>query len=122
MTRPVILACLVALAATYGCAASSRETALKASLVTVDAARDGFLAYDRQHELALVAESVSAPDAQAKLAAYQAKRAKIDPLFVAAYHALAAAELLNTDQSLASLQGAVANLIDAVKAFTGGSK
>lgn len=123
MTRPLLLACVVAIAATYGCAASARETAIKSSLVSVDAARDGFLAYDRIHELDLVAKSTSADDAKAQLAAYQAKRARLDALFVAAYHGMAAAELLSTDQSLASMQAAVAQVIEGVKALTtGGTK
>ena len=102
------------------CAGSQRADTIKAALVTVDGARDGFLAYDRAHEQQLVAEAVSADDARAKLAAYQAKRARVDPMFGAAYRGIAAAELLNDDPSLAGMQAAIANLIGALKPFLGG--
>ncbi len=111
------LMCLAVVAG--GCAGSQREDTIRAALISVDSARDGFLAYDRAHEQQLVAEAVSADDAQAKLKAYQAKRAKVDPLFTGAYHGIAAAELLNTDQSLTSMQAAIAQLIDALKPFLG---
>lgn len=135
----VALAALIAIAAAGlpslgGCAANQRETTIKAAMVSVDSARDGFLAYDRAHELSLVAHCDPAVDTKEQcaakvdasnkaLAAYQAKRAKIDPLFGAAYRAVAAAELLADDPSLTGMQAAIAQLIDALKPFltsTGG--
>lgn len=103
-----------------GCAASQRETTIKTALVTVDSARDGFLAYDRAHEQQLVAEAVNADDARARLAVYQAKRAKVDPLFAIAYRSMAAAQLLNDDPSITSMQAAIVSLLDALKPFLGG--
>ena len=103
-----------------GCAASQRGDTIKAALVTVDGARDGFLAYDRAHEQQLVAESTSPEDAHAKLAAYQAKRAQVDPLFGAAYRGIAAAQILNDDTSLTGMQAAIAQLFAALKPLLGG--
>lgn len=112
----------LAIAMVFGasCAASQRGDTIKAALVTVDGARDGFLAYDRAHEQQLVAESTSPEDAHAKLAAYQAKRARVDPLFGAAYRGIAAAELLNDDTSLTGMQAAIAQLFEALKPLLGG--
>ncbi len=121
----------LATVAASGCAASQRSDTIRAALVTVDSARDGFLAYDRAHEMSLTAHCDPAMETKeqcaakvtasnAALAAYQAKRAKVDPVFTGAYHAIAAAELLNTDQSLVSMQTALAQAIEVVKAFMGG--
>lgn len=124
------LVCLVALA-TSGCAASTREATIKATFLSVDSARDGFLAYDRAHEMALTAHCDPAAETReacaakvaastAKLAEYQAQRAKVDPLFVAAYRAVTAAQILNTDQSIAGMTAAAGQLFAAVKSFLGG--
>lgn len=112
----------VALALCSGCAGSQRTDTIKAALITADSARDGFLAYDRAHEMELVQQAVSADDARAKLIAYQTKRAKVDPMFALAYRAIAAAELLNDDTSVTSMQSAIVSLLDALKPFLSGSK
>lgn len=124
-------ALLIAFAVLAGCSASARESTIKGTFVTVNAARDGFLAYDRAHEMSLVAHcdpAVESRDAcvakvaasTAALAEYQAKRAKVDGLFVGAYHSIAAAELLNTEQTVASMIAAAAQVYAAVKPFIGG--
>lgn len=124
----MLAACGVALVAAMGCAGSQRETTIRAALVSVDSARDGFLAYDRAHEMSLVAHCNPAVETreqcQAKvdasnkaLAEYQAKRAKVDPVFAAAYRAVAAAWLLNDQPSLDGMQAAIAQLFAAVKPF-----
>ena len=126
----MIAAAGIALIAAVGCGASQRETTIRAALVTVDSARDGFLAYDRSHEMSLVAHcdpitetrdacAAKVAASGAALAAYQGKRAKVDPVFTGAYHAIASAWLLNTDQSVASMQAALAEAITAVKSFMG---
>lgn len=134
MIAAVVLAALVAVVAASGCAANQRESTLKTALITVDSARDGFLAYDRAHELSLVAHCdptvdtkeqcvAKVTESNAALAAYQAKRAKLDPMFGAAYRGIAAAELLHDDPSLNGMQAAIAQLIEALKPFltsTGG--
>lgn len=131
MTTSILLACAIALAAATGCAASAREIAIRAGLVSVDSARDGFLAYDRAHELSLTAHCDPATETReqcaakvaasgAALAAYQVKRAKIDPLFTSAYRFLAAAKILDDDPSIAGMQAAIAQLISALAPFLGG--
>ena len=136
MKRPILFAvsflALLALAvAGSGCASSQRETTIKTTFLSLDATRDGFLAYDRAHEMSLVAHcdpAVETRDAcaakvaasTAKLAEYQASRAKIDQLFTAAFRSLTAAQILNTDQSVASAIAAASQLFAAVKPFLGG--
>jgi hypothetical protein len=105
---------------TIGCGATQRTDTIKAAFVTVDGARDGFLAYDHAHEQQLVAQSVSPDDAHAKLSAYQAKRAVVDPLFGAAYRGIAAAQILDDDTSLTGMQAAIAQLFAALKPLLGG--
>lgn len=114
-----------------GCAASARETTIRAGLIAVDSARDGFLAYDRTHEMSLTAHCDPATEIRdqcaakvaasaAALATYQAKRAKIDPLFTSAYRFLAAAKILDDDPSIAGVQAAIAQLLGALSPFLGG--
>jgi hypothetical protein len=125
---PLVLAIVAALA---GCGASQRETTIRAALVTVDSARDGFLAYDRAHEMSMTAHCDPAVETKeqcatkvaasnAALAAYQVKRAKVDPLFSAAYRWLAAAKILDDDQSLVGMQSAIAQLLASLQPFLGG--
>lgn len=126
--RLMMLACVVALVAALGCGGSQRETTIRGALVSIDSARDGFLAYDRAHEMSLVAhcnpvvdskeQCQSKVDASNKaLADYQAKRAKIDPLIAFAYRSVAAAWLLNDQPSLDGMKAAVAQMFAAVKPF-----
>src|SRR6185369_12120502 len=114
-----------------GCGASQRETTIRSALIAADSARDGFLAYDRAHELGLTAHCDPAAETKdqcaakvaasgAALAAYQAKRAKLDPLFALVYRAIAAAWIANNDQSLVSMQAALDQLIAGVKPFIAG--
>lgn len=121
----------IAVVAGAGCGASQRETTIKTTFLSVDAARDGFLAYDRSHELSLVAHCDPAVDSkeqctakvaasQKALADYQAKRAKVDLAFATAYRSMTAAQIINTDQSVASMAAAAAQLYDLVKPFIGG--
>jgi len=123
----------IALAATMGCGASQRETTIRSALIAADSARDGFLAYDRAHELGLTAHCDPAVETKdqcaakvaasgAALASYQAQRAKLDPLFALVYRAIAAAWIADDDQSLASMQAALGQLIAGVKPFIAGGK
>lgn len=131
MTRPIILACLVALAASYGCGASARQSAIKAAYVATNSARDGFLAANHEHEASLTAHCDPAKETReqceskvaasnAVLAAYQVKRAKVEPLFTVAYKTMAAAQILDDDPSIAGMQAAVAQLFSALGTLMGG--
>lgn len=113
---------LVLILALTACGASQRQDTIKTALVGVDASRDAFLAFEHTAEQAIIAKASSAADGTTKLAAFQADRAKINNLFNVAYHAIAAAATANSDQSVASMQAAIALLVAAVTPYLGGSK
>lgn len=128
MIRPVILACLVALAAvgapaSVGCVppASQRESTIHVSFVTVDAGKEAYLAYDAHAQDEIVASAVSLEDGKAKLAEYRAKRGRVVKALTVAYMAIATAARLNDDRSLASVVAAISDVIATVRALTGGA-
>lgn len=104
------------------CGASQRQDTIKTALVSVDASRDAFRAFEVTAEQAIIAQAASATDGATKLAAFRADRAKINDLFNAAYHAIAAAATANDNQSVASMQTAMGLLVAAVAPYLGGSK
>jgi hypothetical protein len=122
--RPIYLACLVALVAAAGCAASQRETTIRTSVAAADTIRDGFLAYDGPHELELARSGPATPEgkvaATAALAAYQAKRAAtVDKAFIVVYRAIAVAATLNDQPSLDGIKAAIGQLTAAYSALKG---
>jgi hypothetical protein len=86
-----------------GCTGHQRQDTLRASLVVLDGARDGFLdwlqRFDKQKQDEIVASATSAEDAKAKTAAFRQKRDEIIALFPVAYHAIALASLHDDDKS-----------------------
>lgn len=125
MIRPLVLACLVSLAATFGCGASQRETTLKAAVITLDTSRDAFLAYDGPHELEIAKSGPPTAEGKAAalsaLAAYQSKRSAVDKAFMLAYRAVAAAWTLQDQPSLDGVQAAITQVIAAYNALKAGN-
>lgn len=113
---PALLAIAIVLA---GCGASQRETTIKTSLLAVQAADCAFVAYDRTHQDEIVASATSREDGVAKLAAYRAKREVARKAFVAAYTAIGVAATVNDDHTLAGMQLALKQVLDAVNALMG---
>jgi hypothetical protein len=104
-----------------GCGASAREKTLRASFVAMNAARDGFFAYDKQHQRTLLEASPDRATFDNQLAAYRAKQADVVAKIAGAYEALAAAVLINKDHgSLAAVGAALAIAFDAIKDITDG--
>jgi len=95
MRKPVV-AVFLALVLIAGCGASARERAIHTALVSLDAARDGFVVWDKHHQDDIVAKATSLEAGTAALAAYRADRDTIVQAFVVAYSALAAAALDST--------------------------
>ena len=115
----------ISLAALAACTHNDRADTIRASLIAVDAARDGLLVYDREHQPSLVAGAVSGDDARAKLLAYRATRdCATCPagLIDSAFHAIAAAAAANDAKSLADMQAVIAQAVAAVKPLIGGAK
>lgn len=127
MKRPILAACLVALVAVLApaCGASQRETTIRAAIVTVDTARDTFLAHDGPHELELARSGPATPEGKAAaasaLAAYQAKRTTVDKALLLAYRAIAVATTLNDQPSLDGIQAAIAQVVAAYNALKAGN-
>jgi hypothetical protein len=116
-----VIAGVVIAWALLACGASAREKTLRASFVAVNAARDGFFAYDEQHQRTLLEAATDAPSWKATIADYRSRREKVVELFAGAYSTIAAATLLDKDaKSLDAVGEAMKLLFAAVKDFTGG--
>lgn len=123
----VVLAVLAIGALTFApaCTHNDRTDTISATLLTVDAARDGLVAYDAKEQLALVGSAASRDDATTKLAAYRnARDAATGPagLLATAYRGIAAAATANDATSLAAMQTAVAQFLAAVTPYLGAAK
>lgn len=119
-----------------GCAASTRATTLQATVVGANASAAAFVLYDKGETAAIAADAEAASKkattfadgaaaiaaGRAKLAAYQASTATINKALIAVYNAIAIAQTLNDDPSLAGAQRALVQLVSAVVAITGGGK
>lgn len=105
-----------------GCAASQRESTIKAAMVTVDAAQKAYVIHDADAQDKIVKSATSSEDGKAKLAAYRLKRERVVKAFVAAYQAIATGAQLSDDRSLASIASAAVEVIAAVKDLTGGAQ
>lgn len=117
---PILLALAVFLGC--ACAASTRQTEIRGALVAVDAARDGFLAYDAAQQAKIVDGATSAEDAKAKLAAYRATRDNATGpggLLTAAYRAIAAAAVANDDPTVTGMLVVVAQLRTLLAPYAG---
>lgn len=110
-----------------GCGGSTpntRMTALTTLYSTVNATSTAFTAWDRAHQEDIVKNATSAPDGQAKLAAYRVKREPVMTAFTVAYSSIAAALTVSDQPSADSAAKAVGDLmvaIEAIKKELGGS-
>lgn len=80
-----------------GCGASQRQSALAKTLLAVDTARVGFIAWDDAHQQDLVAKAPSYAEGAAALEAYRKQRAPVLLAFELAYQAIARAALEEGD-------------------------
>lgn len=113
-TKAILLSILVLFAA---CGPTARETALRTTLVTVDAARDGFEAWDQEHQGKLIATAQTGDEARASVASYREKRLVVINGFDLAYKAIAHAAVLLDDASIANALAAAADLKTAIEAL-----
>lgn len=115
--KSLILSVTAALAL-LACGASQRQDTIKAALVTTDASQAAYLAYDANRQAEIVAAATSLEQGRAALSKYRGDRSKVDAAFTVAYRAIAMAAMLSDDQSLISLQTAVADVVTIVTALT----
>lgn len=106
---------LFLLAALASCA--GRDALLSKTLAGVNAGRDAFSSYDKDHQAEIVEANTSREAGLAALNEYRAARAKVSIAFVAAYGAIAAASTDLTDESLTKAAFAARDLIKALRAL-----
>lgn len=98
MTTNAKLASLVVILAIFAgaCGASAeekRQTTLKYALTGINTARDGFVEWDRVHQIQIAERATSLEDGLKQLASYKEKRVYVEKGFEAAYRSLALAAL-----------------------------
>lgn len=103
------------------CGASARQTAIRASLASVDAASDSFAAWSLQHQSDIVAAAIKAGSdgdtVKAEVASFRDKRLAVDAAFGVAYKLIAHAVVLDDDPSLSNALAAVVDLKAAIEAL-----
>lgn len=103
------------------CTKSKRSDTIRASLIAVNAVRDGFVAWDHAQQALLVDHAASKEEARAALNAYRDKRSDIVTGFEVAYRALAVAATQNDEVSLKAALAESAELINEVRILIGGA-
>lgn len=102
------------------CTNGQRQDTLRASIITVDTARDGFIRWDRAHQQAIAENATSRDDVEAKIAAYRAHEQRDIALsFEVAYRAIGIAATQTDQASLSGAVRAVAELLASIKALSG---
>jgi hypothetical protein len=109
---PVLL-----LIAVSNCGPDAKQKALRTTLTGLNAARDGFVAWDYVHQQGIVDSAVSLEDGKAKLKDYRTKREKVVISFELAYRALAVAALDMTSANIGEALRAAGDLFDLVRAL-----
>lgn len=129
MTRPppiasyfVSIVCLALFVTSTmsACNQSQRADTIHASIIAVDAARDGFVPWDLAHQKDVVSAAASRAEADDNLAKYRATQTTIVNTFVVVYRALALAGTQTDDPSLTVALQSAADLVASVKALMGG--
>jgi hypothetical protein len=113
----LILVLLLALPACPG--PDSKQKALQTSLTALNAARDGFVAWDKSHQQKIVDGATSLEQGKAALAAYRAKREPVEQGFVVAYSALAVAALEKSAAMILEAALAAKEVYTLIKLLTG---
>ena len=121
MIRPARNLLLLVVLALAACGASARQKTIQGALVGVNAARDGFITWDSQHQLSIVEKATSREEAELALKDYRTRREVVKEAFEVAYRALAVAATQTDELSLHAALAASDKLVDAVKKLTGGS-
>lgn len=108
-----------ALTLVMGCGPNARQKALKTSLVSMNAARDGFTQWDKQKQAVIVADAKTLDEGKKALADHRSKRVPVVEAFTVAYSALALAALDDNAARLLEAVGAVKSVYDLIKTLTG---
>lgn len=114
-----ILVPIVLLALTACPGPDARQKALQTSLVALNAARDGFLSWDGNHQQQIVREATSLENGQAALSEYRTRRESVVQGFTVAYSALAAAALEKSAAMILEAATAAKEVYTLIKMLTG---
>jgi hypothetical protein len=112
--------CVSLVAIPTACSGNKRQDTLRATVIGVNAARDGFTNWDAAHQKTIVEKATSREEGEAQLVAYREKRAPIVATFEVVYRAIALAATQTDDPSLRSAVAAGAALLEAIQTLTGG--
>lgn len=116
----VVAVFLCLLVVNAACSGSQRTKALRTTVIALNTARDGMLAFDQQHQLDLVNGATSREDGEAKLAAYRTKRIVVVNAFEVAYRAVAVAATASDNPSYETALQVAQVAIQAYHDLTGG--
>lgn len=105
---------LVMLVATPACSGSKRTRTLQTTLAAVNAARDGFIAWDKQHQLELVKNASSRDETDKSLGDYHKRREPVVTGFEVVYRAIALAATQNDGPSLSAALDKASELYEAL--------
>lgn len=97
------------------CSKNQRIETLKATLVSVNAASDGFVAWDHQHQQTIVNTATSLEQGQHAFAAYRDRRQAIVDGLKVTYQAIAVAATQMDEPSLNAALAQAAALIASIK-------
>lgn len=120
---PILLRILLTSAfLVMACGPSARDKAIHQTFVGLNAARDGFIAWDKTHQAEIVEKAATKDEGTASLAAYRAERATVIAAFELAYHTIATAVLVDDKKQRADVLLVVktaSDLHDALRKLTG---
>lgn len=122
MIKPRLAYLVVVIALIAGCGPSAeqkRQTTLRYTLTGVNAARDGFVAWDQVHQDQIAESASSLAEGEKALAEYRAKRAFVEKAFEGVYRSVAVAALELNAASLIVALSEARSLYDLLKELTG---
>ena len=117
----LFVVCLLLFVSSVSCTQQDRANTLRVSLTALNTARDGFIDWDRHHQMQIVETSKTRDEAESALFAYRERRKPVIEGFEAAYRALAVAATQTDEPSLRGALAMSADLVDAVRRLIGGS-
>lgn len=98
MRKTTRVAGVVVLLALIGACGTTREEVLGRTLQGVNAARDGFVQFDKEHQDLIVEKAETFEEGEANLRVYRDKREVVTSAFIVAYSAIAAAAIDVSDE------------------------
>lgn len=119
MTSPRRIGLLLLLAWCICCGPSTRQAALRGSLLATDAAAAAFVTYSRDHQLDIVEAATSYDDGNSRLIAWHQEREPILDSIRLAYRLIATATL-DESTPLTDVLATVESIVGAVEKLTGG--